>query len=66
MNELHANHIRTLSKRRDYLTGRIAIKQAMDPPWDTQWDIGERDATAWALEVISRAARDLLNVSPLL
>ena len=38
-----------LVQRRDYLTKRIEAKQAMVPPWDTTWDVRERDATIWAL-----------------
>lgn len=43
-------HLDTLKQRRNWLTERIKAKQTVG--WDVQWDIAERDALSWAVELL--------------
>ncbi len=50
-----AEVIITLTERKNYLTGRIALK--MERGWENEWDRRERDALEAAIEVMEQFNR---------
>jgi hypothetical protein len=56
MNDLEKQYLNILDQRRQYLDKRVGIKLSMDPvPWHVEYDQNERDATAWAIDIIRAA-----------
>ena len=46
------NQLTVLIERRNWLTERVKAKQIVG--WDVVWDIRERDALTWAINILEK------------